>query len=47
MVFRKAIHLYILSINIPDVECGGGFYIRSLVSDIGKGKHKDELWITI
>ncbi|XP_017747951.1 PREDICTED: probable tRNA pseudouridine synthase 1 [Rhinopithecus bieti] len=22
--------------HIPDVECGGGFYIRSLVSDIGK-----------
>ncbi|ELV12278.1 putative tRNA pseudouridine synthase 1 [Tupaia chinensis] len=28
--------IYHVTVNIPDVECGGGFYIRSLVSDIGK-----------
>ncbi|XP_023571417.1 probable tRNA pseudouridine synthase 1 isoform X4 [Octodon degus] len=30
------IAIYLVTVNIPDVECGGGFYIRSLVSDIGK-----------
>lgn len=23
---------------LTDVECGGGFYVRSLVDDLGKGK---------
>lgn len=32
--------VYHVTINIPDVECGGGFYVRSLVSDIGKGRHE-------
>lgn len=38
---------YRVPANIPDVECGGGFYIRSLVNDIGKGKQKNELRIII
>lgn len=35
-----ALAIYHVTFNIADVECGGGFYVRSLVNDIGKGKHE-------
>lgn len=35
-----ALAIYHVTFNIPDVECGGGFYVRSLVNDIGKGRHE-------
>lgn len=35
-----ALAIYHVTFNIPDVECGGGFYVRSLVYDIGKGRHE-------
>lgn len=38
--FHIVLAVYHVIINIPDVECGGGFYVRSLVSDIGKGRHE-------
>lgn len=40
IVFHIALAIYQVTVNIPDVECGGGFYVRSLVSDIGKGRHE-------
>lgn len=35
-----ALTVFHVTFNIPDVECGGGFYVRSLVNDIGKGRHE-------
>ncbi|KAJ6669070.1 hypothetical protein lerEdw1_007879 [Lerista edwardsae] len=34
--FCATLAIYHLTVAIPDVECGGGFYVRSLVNDIGK-----------
>lgn len=25
-------------LRVADIECGGGFYVRSLVDDLGKGE---------
>lgn len=27
-----------LNVSFTDIECGGGFYVRSLVDDLGKGE---------
>lgn len=39
--FHILLAIYHVTINVPDVECGGGFYVRSLVSDIGKGGYEE------